>query len=264
MPSILQTQNSERPAAVATGPFQARSFLTSDFKASGRFFTPNAPVVVAEHAVPIGVTLALLPARRCQIYLKAKHEVTMAGATPAGDFTIDLGTAGCDIVKSKRPAPALPTTGHPDAHAFAFNGNTPMGEIQVVSIDYDANVVVVNRPAGATKIVLYFLTGSGELILRAVRPTGSDQASPQLFRYSFRSLHETDQADDLSAVTFDDLKELPNRWKIAVEVISPVNIAFEPEARHLLTLPGGYTPTKVLDASRFDALAEVALRGGRL
>jgi hypothetical protein len=264
MRSILQTMNTERPAAVATGSFQARSFLTSDFRASGRFFTPNAPVVIAELSVPIGVTLSLLPDRRCQIYLKAKHEVTMAGGTPAGAYAIDLGAQGLDIVKSQRPAPALPAKSHPDAHALAFNGNTPMGEVDVTAINYDTNVVTVDRPAGATKIVLYFLTGSGELILRGVRPTGSDQASPQLVRYSFRSLHETNQADDLSAVTFDDLKELPNRWKVAVEVISPVNIAFEPEARHLLTLPGGYTATKVLDASRFDALAEVALRGGRL
>lgn len=265
MNSIFQRQGAS-PVAIPLGAFQNRQFLASDFV--GKVFTAyplNSPVVVAELPVPLGVTLALLPGRRTSLYLEAQHLETMSGGLATGDYVIDLGAVGKDIVKSTRVAPAFGagTDSHPDAHAFQFNGGAWVPCL-VKAIDYDANTVTVARTTGTTSIDLRFLTGNGEVVLRGVRPTGSDQANPQLARYALRGLHESDQINDRTALNLDDLKELPERWKLVIEVNSNAPILFDSKARHQIVLPGGYTPTKVLDKSRWDAVAEVALRGGRL
>lgn len=265
MNSIFQRQG-DKVAAIALGAFQNRQFLASDFV--GKTFTVyplNSPVVVAELSVPLGVTLALLPNRRTSVYLEAQHLETMSGGLATGDYVIDLGAVGKDIVQSTRIAPAFGAgiDTHPDAHAYQYNGGSWLPCL-VKAINFDTNTVTVARTTGTTSIDLRFLTGNGEVMLRAVRPTGSDQANPQLFRYAFRGLHESNQINDRTAVNLDDLKELPERWKLAVEVNSNAPILFDDKARHLIALPGGYTPTKVLEKSRWDAVAEVALRGGRL
>lgn len=246
------------------GAFNHRELLASDFNASGKPFTANVAYVAANYSVPIGYHGVLKKGVSFGFYVYAKSVTTMAGGLAAGDFPIDLTAVG-GIVQSTLKAPALPSTGgHPDV--IAYNSSVGMVALPVKAINYDTNIVTVDRPAGCTSITLYYLPEQGTVGLRARRPTGRDQANPLLYQQSFRALHEVDQLSERTAPTFDDLKDLPARWQIQLEIESAAQVVFDAYAPHKIRLPFAIVPVEVLpgQASRYDAQAEVKLRGGRL
>lgn len=253
--------------AVVKGKSINKLFVGSDFKAppgaAGRVFTPGQWFEIARLSSGLEVQNTIKPNIACDVYLFAQARVTMSGALAAGPFVIDLAALGFRIQRSKLSSPAFPTARHADAHAFAYTG-AAKARGTITAIDYNLNTVTVDRAAGVTAIDLRFLNGDGEFSFRANRPTGSDTAAPQLGKYAFRTIHGADQKNTEEAFRFQFLAELPPRWNVILEVNTKAPMPFDEDAEHILTLPGMVTPVVALDKSRYDATAELALRGGRL
>lgn len=199
------------------------------------------------------------------LYLYQLAEFTMSAGEPTAPYVCDLNGLNLGIVKStqKVGSPELPTQNHPDVIAFQ---NTTGTRLDVNAINYSAGTVTVQRPTGTSRIRLYFLGSIGEVILRAIRPSGNDDANPILYRSSLRALHERDQLNDRTAPTFDRLKELGGRWTLALETNTPAPVKFDQYAPQKLKLPAALVPVSVLQGAgqTYDAKLEVALRGGTL
>jgi hypothetical protein len=264
--NILQNQG-QSPFAMVTAAAKARLFTRTDFDAppgaASRVHTPTAFFEIARLVSPLEAQNALLPDRACDFYLYAQANETYSGALAAGNVTIDLAAKGFRIAESRRTVPTLPSTAHPNVKAIGYAG-AAKSALQIVSVDYNTGQVVVNRTAGITRIDLRFLNGDGEFSFRAYRPTGGDTAAPLLAKYPFRTIHEADQKNIEESFKFDWLAELPPRWRVALEVYSPAPMPWDDDAPHILSIPGLVAPVRVIDASRYNAVAELALRGGRL
>jgi hypothetical protein len=264
--NILNNQGAQ-PFAMVKGAAKARLFTRSDFQAppgaTARVHTPTAFFEIARLSSPLEAQNSLLPDRACDLYLFAQATVTMSGALAAGTFQIDLTALGFKVAKSRRTAPVLPNLTHPDVKAFGYVG-AAKSQLQIVSINYDTGIVEVNRTGGVTKIELWFLNGDGEFSFRAYRPTGGDTAAPLLAKYPFRSIHEADQKNIEETFKFDFGADLPPRWRVSLEVYSKAPMPWNDDSPNILSLPGLVTPVMALDSSRYNAVAELAMRGGRL
>jgi hypothetical protein len=259
--SLLYRQD-DQPFASVKGNWLHRELLAGDFKPSGKPFNANTPSVVASYPVPRNNHMVVKPRAAFGMYLYVLAVTTMSGALAAGDFTLTLAGLLKSTQRVPDTFPAAATTSHPDVVVFN-NLNQP---VQVKSVNYLTGEVVVARTAGVTSLRAYYISGNGEVIARAKRPSGSDGANQYLWRSSFRSLHETDQLNDDTAPTFGQLFELAAQFDLELVVTAPLEVKFDAYAPHKLRLPVAFVPVQIVPGqeSRYHAKTEVSLRGGRI
>lgn len=254
-------QQAARPAAVPLDRATPRLLTAGDFTA----YTPLTGVLskLATFEVPRGELFELDAARPFRMALKAGGEFEVTSDS-SGDATIDLGSEGWELVRSTRPAPAFPTTAHPDVIVLKKADGTP---VTIAGIDFATGEVEVAGLGNVATVdlIVYALVGNGEVKLRAVQPAGGvDVVSTELYNETLRALHETDQADGETAprIMRGARARFPlgPKWLLQVEVQSTAPITLAAASRPVIELHGYRLPVSVSDPAAVNALIAQRLR----
>lgn len=253
--------------AVALESRTPRNLTAVDFAAGAQVV--GARSVLARHAVPRGDVFEVALNRPLRAYLKAYY-TERATSSVGGLVTLDLGAAGLAMVRSTRPAPAAPfTTGHPDVIVYATpTGGGPRAVRTVAAVDFDAGEIDLSGLGNAVQFdfEVYYLSGDGELRIRASQPSGVDERTVELYNDTLAALHETDQANGRTAprIVRAGLNALPMgpKWTLNLEVDSTARFVWVPEAGHEIRIQGHRVPVSAFDERQLNALIGQTLLNG--
>lgn len=250
-----------RPAAPvqAIAPQTPRLLTAADFAPS----TPNVGQLsrLAAFEVPRGEILELDTVRPFRLLIKAIAPVTVT-TSETGTATIDLGALGFDLVQSARPAPTLPNVNSPNV----IVRNTGGAKVMISAINYTANTVGVSGLAteASVELVVYALTGNGEVKLRAIQPAGVDQRSVELYNDTLSALHEVDQAYGETAPVLQrglsPRVALAPKWLLAVEVDAPIPYTFVAASEPVLQIHGYRVPVNVTQSRELSDVVAARMR----
>lgn len=208
---------------------------------------------VGVYEVPRGEAIALDAARPLRALLKSHVQLT-ATATAGGEITLDLAAAGISMAESTRAAATLPSASNPNVVV------TKAGVKQTIkSVNYATGAVVVQgvTPSVSHTVDVYALAGNGELRLRAIEPAGADQRITELFNETLAALHETDQANGLTAPRLmrGGAARFPlgPKWLLSVEVDSPTLVTLAAESEPVLQLHAYRVPLSVANQAAVNA-----------
>lgn len=244
-----------------------RNLVWSDFAAGSQVV--GARSVLARHVVPRGDIFEVALNRPLRAYLRALYTET-ATSDAGGLVTLNLGAAGLAMVRSTRAAPAAPfTTGHPDVIVYGTpTGGGARTVRTVAAVDFDAGTIDVSglTPSTSYDFEVYYLSGDGELRIRASQPSGVDERTVELFNDTLASLHEVDQANGRTAprITRPGLTALPlgPKWTLNLEIDSTARFVWTAEAGHELRVQGHHIPVAAFDEQQLNALIGQTLLNG--
>lgn len=253
--------------AIALEHRTPRNLVVGDFAAGSPVV--GARSVLARHTVPRGDIFEVALERPIRAYLKALFTVTDTSDS-GGDLTIDLGAEGLSIVRSTRPAATAPfTTGHPDVIVYATPTAGGARAVRTVdAVDFDAGTIDVSGLGNAVEFdfEVFYLSGDGELRIRASQPSGVDERTVELYNNTLAGLHETDQADGRTAprIVRPGLTALPlgPKWTLSLEVDSPARFSWVADAGHEIRIQGHRIPVSAFDERQLSALIGQTLLNG--
>jgi hypothetical protein len=244
-----------------------RNLVWDDFTAGSQVV--GARSVLACHTVPRGDIFEVAVNRPMRAYLRALYTVT-AASSAGGLVTLDLGAASLAMIRSTRAAPTAPfTTGHPDVIVYAEEtGGGTRAVRTVAAVDFDAGTIDLSGLTASTSFdfEVYYLSGDGELRIRASQPSGVDERTVELFNDTLAALHETDQANGRTAprIVRAGLNALPlgPKWTLNLEIDSSARFVWTAEAGHELRIQGHRIPVSAFDESQLNALIGQTLLNG--
>lgn len=253
------------PVVSLIGSKQPRLLDFSDF--AEREQIVGVQSVLAAYVVPRGELFELDGVKPFRLALKARVTIEDEATDPVGGTILDLAATGVECVRSTRPAPALPSSRHPDVVVYATpsaGGATVRASVSEYKAEAGTVSVALLTPSTNYDFTVYVLHGNGSLKIRAVQPSGTDSRATELFNDSFRALHETDQANGITAPRLmrgrSGVFSLAPKWEVSLEVNTSVTIAWDADAEHLLEIHGNRLPVNVNDPAALNAAISGRLR----
>lgn len=254
-PSPLPVPAARGPVAVATQSRKSRVAIEASDLRAGQAWRSNEFFVLAYYETPRRVKIELPAGVPYLFGVKAKKSQTPLGA---GAQNITLP----GLIQSYFAGPVPPTTYHPDVLVFAVVGGVYQ-PCEINSINYTTGVVNYDEPAGATNVVAYYLSRTGQWKVTVKRATGNlDQVAAGVINGSFSWIHGTDQRDGVTAPRVPNTIVLTPDDRLQLEVYSSQEYEWVDRAQHLLMFEGFLQDLEVVDQRSLNFLGEVANRVG--
>lgn len=203
-----------------------RRITTADFRSGQQILERRS--VVASYRIPRNTIVEVNGNEPARLQLRAAVPLNI---TSSGRRTFDLEEV--TPVRTGRPAPANPSTAHPDIAVVIDGARAP-----IVSYDAEAKTVEVDVPDGATEGTAHVTFADGDVRLVAVMPSGLDTREIELYGNTLQALHETDQSASDSGVLIAPGRLLPlgPQWELQIQVNSPFRVDFASVTGQLVEL----------------------------
>lgn len=243
------------PVARMRGGFRSKILEASDFRHTNQF-TYGQWTAVASFEMPPGAIMRIEENSPFRMFIKNASWPASLNAATATARTLSLP----HLMRTSQLAPALPSAHHPEVVIVATVGAVDTN-VQVTAIDYGARTVTFTEPAHTTVLTIYYTTGVGEWRFRVSRAAGvSDTVAITVANGSMAALHSVDQTNRETAHRWPQLVTLVRGQHLLFEVLSSVNVNFNPLARQMVLIPSLMGLLDVNDPAALADIAEAGLR----